>query len=210
MEPAPPDPTSVDSTPATPVDDVVLVGRIGAPHGIRGWLHLTSYTDPPENLQTMGPLLLRAPGGRGHAPGWQAAGKVKMKQTGSPAKPRLLVLLPGVDTRTDAEAQRGLELGLRADDLPTTDDDSFYWRDLCGLQAIDPEGAVLGRVHAVLSTPAHDVLDIRVEPQLAQALGLESPGQVLVPFVSEFTDAIDLPMKTIVINWPEVFSPGSR
>ncbi len=26
------------------------LGRIGAPFGVKGWLHVDSYTDPPEAL----------------------------------------------------------------------------------------------------------------------------------------------------------------
>ncbi len=29
---------------------VVLVGRIGPAYGVRGWVKVTSYTDPAENL----------------------------------------------------------------------------------------------------------------------------------------------------------------
>ena len=28
----------------------VELGRIGAPYGIKGWVHVESYTDPPEGL----------------------------------------------------------------------------------------------------------------------------------------------------------------
>ncbi|MFK7916120.1 MAG: ribosome maturation factor RimM [Pseudomonadales bacterium] len=199
---------SASKQPDAPVsaDDILVVGRIGAAHGIRGWVHVTPFTDPPENLARLRPLLQRSSAKQP----WVAAGKTKIKQTGSSAKARWLALLPGVDTRNAAEALRGLELGLRAADLPAPEADSFYWRDLCGLQALDPEGKLLGRVESVLESPAHDILEITVEPGLAAALALEAPGRVLVPFVNEFTQAIDLEAKTIVIDWPEVFVPGAH
>ena len=30
--------------------DWIELGRIGAPYGIKGWLHVESHTDPPERL----------------------------------------------------------------------------------------------------------------------------------------------------------------
>ena len=38
--------------------DVVIVGRIGAAYGVRGWVHVSSFTEPPENLLSYSPWLI--------------------------------------------------------------------------------------------------------------------------------------------------------
>ena len=181
------------------------MGRIGGPHGVQGWLHLTSLTDPPASLATLTPLWL---GRRGE---WTPAEALTLRPHGQ--RPgRYLLRVPGVADRTAAEALRGAELGILARDLPALDTDSYYWRDLCGLAVRDPSGARLGVVADVLETPAHAVLVVAVDDahraRLGPARARALEPEVLVPFVREFTGAVDLDTGTIEVDWPDVFDPA--
>ncbi|MGI9327290.1 MAG: ribosome maturation factor RimM [Pseudomonadales bacterium] len=181
-------------------EDMVVVGRIGGAHGVRGWLRLRSYTDPPNNLCRYRPLWLRT------KQGWKPLQSAKVRDDSSPGKPRLLLHLPGVEDRNAAELQRGFELGIRAADLPAAEPDSYYWRDLIGLTARSPQGDLLGQVKDLLDTPAHPVLVLELAAEVRRRLALDS-AETLVPFVNEFTQEVDLKEKTLVIDWPEVFFP---
>ena len=45
-------------------DDVVVVGRVGSPYGVKGWVHLHSFTSPAENIIDYRPWLIKAKGGQ--------------------------------------------------------------------------------------------------------------------------------------------------
>ena len=53
----------------------VELGRLGAPYGVKGWLHVESYTEPPERLLDYPVWALRlASGERVHAAArWRGA-----------------------------------------------------------------------------------------------------------------------------------------
>ena len=167
------------------MSDYLIVGRIGAPHGVRGWSLLTSLTDPQENLLDYGPLWLEGPDG------WEPLVEVQFQRKGE----KLLIRCGDHEDRDQAEALRGRQLGLAEADLPAPAKEEFYWRDLIGLTACSAAGQSLGRVVRLIETGAHDVL----------VIAPEAPGaaEVLVPFVPQFTGAVDLAARTIVIDWPE-------
>lgn len=177
--------------PADSKDQTLIVGRFGAAHGIRGWSVLISLTDPRDNLLSYAPLLINGPDG------WRPMADVEFSRKGE----KLLVRFAGNTDRTQAEALRGREIGLAAADLPAAEADEFYWRDLIGLRAQGPDGRVLGDVVDLLDTAAHAVLVIRPSVQVREASGTD--GDVLVPFVEDFTGAIDLNAGTIDVDWPE-------
>lgn len=185
------------------VADFILVGRVGAPHGVRGWVNVTSYTENPSDLTRYPQLHLGEPGA------YRPLGKVRFQDRSQPGRSRLLAAFPDINDRDQAATLRGQELALPVSALPPAEAGSFYWRDLEGLRALAPDGAALGIVHAVIDTPAHAVLAVRCPPALGARLALSEPYEVLVPFVSEFTGAVDLAAGTIELTWPEVFEPES-
>ncbi|MEM1435231.1 MAG: ribosome maturation factor RimM, partial [Pseudomonadota bacterium] len=173
-----------------PVSEPLIVGRIGGPHGIRGWSQLVSLTDPVDNILSYKPLLLE------QEAGWQPLQDVEFSRKGN----KLLIRLAGSTDRNVAETLRGLQLGLAPGSLPAADPDEFYWRDLIGLTALHPDGRRLGTVASLLDSAAHAVLVIVADATDAAA---EEPREVLVPFVEAFTGAIDTAAGTIVVDWPE-------
>ena len=65
-----------------------------------------------------------------------------------------------IATKEEADALRGLKLFVPRDRLPEPEEDEFYLADLIGLEARDPEDAVLGRVKSVQNFGAGDMLEI--------------------------------------------------
>ena len=48
-----------DAGESGPRGQLLAMGRIGAPFGVRGWLKVHSYTNPPENLLRYSPWWIR-------------------------------------------------------------------------------------------------------------------------------------------------------
>ena len=163
-------------------DNHVVVGVIGAAHGLRGELRLKSYTSDPMAVGDYGPL--RLPDGR----------LLTVKVLRPVRDDLVIVRLEGVGDRTAAEQLTGLPLSLDRTALPELDDeDEFYHADLVGLKAVDAEGQVLGHIVGLFNYGAGDMLEIR--------LNKPAPSDFL-PFTKAFVPKID-----VKAGWVEVVLP---
>jgi len=160
-------------------EPVVLVGAIGGPFGVKGWMRVKSYTEEPSNLLDYAPWHLR------RRERWEAV-QVEARAHGD----GLIARIEGVGDRETASAWRGAEIGVEASVLPPPDADEFYWRDLVGSEVANRADASLGRLVRLFSTPAHDVMAVA-----------DGTGERLIPFVREIVVDVDPTAKRIVVDW---------
>jgi 16S rRNA processing protein RimM len=159
----------------------ILIGRIAAAHGIRGEVVVHSYAADPADIAAYGPL-------------WDVSGtrEVRLKLVGASSK-GIIARVAGIADRTAAEALRGMELYVSREQLPEPETEEFYHVDLIGLEAVAPDGAVVGRIIGVENYGAGDLLDIR----------LAGGGQSeLVPFTEAFVPDVDLAAGRVVVLMP--------
>jgi len=106
----------------------------------------------------------------------------------------IAALLPGFENREQAVSLVGLQLFVRREQLPETDEDEYYWSDLEGLEVKTTHGELLGRVERLMETGAHDVLVIR------------GNREHLVPFIQgQYVTRVDLEDGTIEVDWDPEF-----
>lgn len=133
--------------------DMVEVGRIVKPQGIRGELKIVPFSPPVDD-----PLAGITPGStifvRGAA--WQPFKVVALRSSAS----ALYVGLEHVDDRNGAEELRDRTVALPASALPSLPEGEYYWHNLEGLPALLEGGDELGRVRSYLLTGAHPLLII--------------------------------------------------
>jgi 16S rRNA processing protein RimM len=133
-------------------DKPILLGVIGRPHGVRGLVHVASYTGDPAALADYGELT----DGRGQrfALSWRGDGIAEVSE--------IVDGTPRVVRDRDAAAKlTNLRLFVDRDRLPPPEDaDEFYLADLIGLDAVDPGGAALGKIAAVHDYGAGASLEI--------------------------------------------------
>ncbi len=162
----------------------VVIGRVGSPYGIKGWLHINSFTRPVHNIEQYHHWQLRL---------GNTVQPVEVTQIKAHQK-RYAVKLKGIDDRDSAAMLTNANIEIPASDLPQLEDGEFYWADLIGLTALTPKGEILGTVTELMETGANDVVVI------------ESPQQRhLVPYIDQYVLEVDLKKKTILINWDPDF-----
>ncbi|MGB5246392.1 MAG: ribosome maturation factor RimM [Woeseia sp.] len=158
----------------------IVLGKIGAPWGVRGWVRLTSYTEPRDALLTYTACYLR------RDKEWVAA----RFEASHPQGKSLVGKLGGVDDRDAAIEWRGADIGMPRDELPDAGDGHYYWADLEGLLVRHRDGTELGKVAYLLATGQHDVLVVQGE------------REVLIPFVMDkFILGVDLANGLIDVDW---------
>ena len=158
----------------------LVVARIGRAHGLRGEVALEVRTDDPDRRLGIGAVLRTAPA---------AAGPLRIESARRHSG-QLLVKFVQVPDRTAAEALRGTELVVEADE--SDEDGAWYPHELAGLQARGVDGAVLGEITGVEHLPAQDALVLR-EPD---------GTRTLVPFVAAFVPEVDVAGGFVVLDPP--------
>lgn len=163
-------------------NDIVVLGRLAEPYGIRGWIKLHAFGDDPLDWASMPVWWLGKEGGP-----WRQCGLKDLKVHGD----GLVVLLDGVPDRTAAEALKGTLVGAPREALPQTDEDEFYWGDLIGLEVVNTAGERLGKVAGLIETGASDVLRV---------VG-DDDSEHLLPFVATVVLAVDKEAGVIRVEW---------
>ena len=176
--------------PAEQGPDLIVVGRIGRPQGIKGEVTVEVRTDDPDDRFAPGRVLQTEPAERG--PLTVESSRMQGKY--------LVVRFEGPTDRDDAEQLRDTMLLLSTADLPPlSEEDEYYDTQLVGLAAQLEDGTVLGSVVDVLHLPGGDVLAVERGTGGAVIKGQE----LLIPFVREIVPTVDLTAGCVVVVPPE-------
>jgi 16S rRNA processing protein RimM len=158
---------------------LIELGVVGSPFGVRGWVKLRSFTDPPERLLQHRRLQL----GLGGA--WSTYQIEASGRSGG----QLTAKLSGVNDRDQAQALRGAQVCVPRSELPPRNDKDFYRADLIGCEAVNLAGIVLGTVQHFVETPAQVLMVVRGEKEY------------WVPAVPQHLRRVDLQVRQVVVDW---------
>jgi 16S rRNA processing protein RimM len=172
-----------EETGSAPPNDLVVMGRISAPFGVKGWIKLQSYTEEPGNLLTYPTWWV------GNEEGWQES---RLEQ-GEVQSGTLVAKLAGCDDRDAAALYRGKQVAIPRDAFPLPAANEFYWTDLVGLRVVNEQGTDLGEVREVLETGANDVLVVHGERER------------LLPFTELVVKQVDVGGRVIRVDWDSDF-----
>ncbi len=165
---------------------MIVLGRIAAPFGVRGWVKVQVFGDDPQAWAHMPHWWLGAEEQAADA-AWQTRPLAECKLHGK----GLVVRFEGIEDRNAAEQLGGLYVGAPREALPETAKNEFYWADLIGLDVVNQADERLGRVAELVRAGAHEVLDVR-----------DADGsQRLLPFVAAVIKEVDLAGRRIRVDW---------
>lgn len=156
----------------------LAVGKLRRSHGVRGEILMEVFTDFPERLIPGVTLYLDSDR--------DPLRLIKCR----PHNQGLLMSFEGYTTPEQISQYRNQILYVKADDRPPLADGEYYHHQLIGLQVTSEAGLPIGAVVEILETGASDVLVVRPEA------GIE----VLIPFVDEFIQDVDLAKSEIIVH----------
>jgi 16S rRNA processing protein RimM len=166
----------------------VVLGRLAAPWGVKGWIKVHSYTDPPAAILDYPVWQLSRAGG-----GWEDVQVVGGRRHG--AGHDVVVALAGVTSPEDARRYVARDVGLRRSALPEPKAGEYYWDDLLGCAVATEGGVELGVVVHFHEFPANPVMAVR------DGAGRER----WVPLVPRHLKRVDLAARRILVDWDPEF-----
>ena len=162
----------------------IVIGKVGGPFGIKGWVKLLSHTEPRDKIVGYSPWLLKQ-GGEWRE--WKVA-------EGHAHGKGVIARLEGVTDRDQAQALMGAEIALWRDQLGPTRPGEYYWADLMGLEVQLESGRSLGKVDGMMATGANDVLVVKGDRER------------LIPFIhGQVIKRVDLDHGLIQVDWDPDF-----
>jgi 16S rRNA processing protein RimM len=157
----------------------IEVGRLGAAHGVRGWLRVQSFTDPPQRLFE-----------------WRRWFVGDREMTLAEARPQgngWIARLEGVDERDAASRLTGALVLVDREELPPASGREHYRADLVGFGAKNLQGVRLGIVDHFVDTPGNAVMVIKGE------------REHWIPVTAQHLRSIDAGARELTVDWPEDF-----
>ena len=156
------------------------LGRIRGPYGVKGWVHVESYTDPPDRL-----LDYRE---------WRvlhASGEQFVPQEARTHGSGIVAKFEGVEDRDRAAKLAGAVISVARGLLPKLGEREFYEADLIGLRVRNREGVELGVLQHFVATPGGSLMVIA-------GVGRET----WVPAVPQHLTKVDMKARLIEVDWP--------
>jgi 16S rRNA processing protein RimM len=158
----------------------VIVGRFGRAHGIKGFVRVNSFTEPPDNI--LGYTNWHAYIAKQWVP-------LKILQTEIHDK-AILVQIEGYNEREQVAHLTNREIAVSRSQLPLLKQGEYYWFELIGMQVVNQLGQSLGRVTEIMPTGSNDVLVV------------EGEKRHLVPYLlGQFVIDIDTKQGLITVDW---------
>ena len=144
-------------------------------------MKIFSYTSPRENIFTYESWLLEVLPGS-----WE---EKKIRQWKKQGK-GLIAEIEGISDRDMAATHVGQNIGVKRSAMPELASDEYYWCDLLGLEVINQEQEVLGRISEIRETGANDVLVV------------EGEARFLVPMLKgSVIKSVDLEKRQMLVDW---------
>jgi 16S rRNA processing protein RimM len=158
------------------------MGRVGAPHGVRGAFKVKPESADPASLLAYRDWWLRL----GDA--WVPHRVQTVRAHGE----WLVAEVAHVESREAAAALRGAAVGVPRAWLPALADDEYYEADLVGMAVVNRDGARLGRLQGFVESGAHAI---------ARVVG-DAGEERLIPWVAHYIDGVDVAGRRVDVDWP--------
>ncbi len=160
--------------------ELVAVGMIEKPFGVRGELRVRSLSDVPGRFEGLTRVTLEAPSGAVR----QAMVRSVRAMHGS-----YVLGLDVCSTPEDAAAFRGWTVKIPRGSAPPLPQGQYYEYELISLLVQDETGRPVGTLIEVLETAGHHVFVVRCDR-----------GEVLIPATKDAVVRVDVPGKTMTVR----------
>ena len=168
-------------------DRKVLIGKLGKPHGIKGYIYFHYYGKEISLLTNYDNFLD------------SDANTFKLEKMFEKSN-RLIIKFEESNDRNFAESLRDKEIFVSEDDLPSLEEGEYYLFELEGLKVLNLENRILGIVKGTMGTESNEVLILE-----SCADSIDNKER-LIPYIKpQVVKEISLVDNYLLVDWPEDF-----
>jgi 16S rRNA processing protein RimM len=160
-----------------------LVGKINGLFGVQGWVKIFSHTHPRKNILSYQPWHVEIDGE------WSTLDILKGREQGK----TIVAQLKDINDREQARSMIGVDIYIEKSQLPALEEGEYYWEELIGLEVINQQQVVLGKVSSLVDTGANSVIIVNGEKEH------------WVPYIEPFLIEVNLDKQQILVDWDEDF-----
>ena len=154
----------------------IKIGKIVNVVGLKGELKVYCYTDKKERFEELDHIYLD-----------HESHQIKnVRYQGNV----VILKLKGIEDRDAAEAQRDKNVFIEESALEELPEDTYYVRDLLGIEVADEEDQHLGTLSDIVQNSSQDLYEVK----------LESGKRILIPAVKEFVLSIDMKARKMKVK----------
>ena len=166
-------------------DRKIILGKLGKPHGLKGFLYIRYYGDNPKSLLNFSQIYSEE----------SLLGTVdKIAELND----RVTIHISGINTRNSAEILRDKEIYVQEDQLPTLDNGEAYFYQLENLIVKNKQDEILGLVDYIMPTGANDVLVVKPSKE-----SIDNEERLIPYLRPKIIESIKLEEGHIVVVWPK-------
>ena len=158
------------------MDKYIEIGKIVNTYGIKGQLKIVPYTDNIKRFEKLKKIYINE--------------KEYLIENVKSIKNIVILKLQGINTIEQAEEYRNLYMYIDRKDAIKLPKDTYFIRDLIGIEVYTNDGEKLGIIDDIFKTGSNDVYVVR------NSLG----KQILLPAISSVIEKIDLENKKVTVN----------
>jgi 16S rRNA processing protein RimM len=161
-------------------EDLLLIGKVVRPHGLKGLLRIISYADSPDTFLKAGEVFLQ--GGSGKT---VKHGIISI----TPSKKFFLLHLEGLDSLEEAEMRRDWNIYIEKSGLSKGGDYEYFWYEIIGLPVFLDTGKRIGTIMQIVPGAGHDIYVVQ-----------DGAKETLIPAVHEVIKEVDLENEKVVVT----------
>ncbi len=170
-----------------PHDRMILLGKLGKPHGVKGYLYFHYYGDDVNNLDSYDSFQT------------QDGLNLKLEKKFEKSD-RLIIKFESYNDRNSIEELRNKDIYILESDMPELDSGEYYLYQLEGLTVHNLQGVNLGKVDGILGTKSNEVLVVE-----STNVSIDDK-QRLIPYLKpSVVKNIELEDSVVIVDWPEDF-----
>ena len=149
------------------------MGRVAGSYGVRGWIRV-------EGAEAALP----------QCAAWSIGGKEYPVEQVKEHSGTLLAKLTGVESPEAARRLKGSTVYVRREAMPAPEAGHYYLADLVGLEVVNEQGVVLGKVKRWMFNGAQDVMEVAGDGRAR-----------LLPWIPEVVKKVDLENERVEVDW---------
>lgn len=163
--------------------NLLIIGKIGAVHGILGWNKIFSYTEKKNDILQYQPWFLN----------YNNIWTKQYLEYKKICNKKIIIKLKNINDRNTAKTLTNNLIAIQKKQLPKLKKFEYYWYHILQCTVFNKNNIYMGVVVQIIRTTQHDILIIKNQKN--------NHKEILIPFIKKiFVKKINLNMKIIYLN----------